>query len=292
MDRLGSKSQTNRYTCVANLCHSEKNSFLLFCNFSKTRLEQIERTTSIVSFSKATANKTVQAHLKIFKVYLSDMKIFQGIMGFPNSTEGRWGLIWEASHVGQDKIIVLMEIDPLTIFELWIVCVLVPGLPEQQSTECSPEASSEGREGMRSGGRGDYYVPWHIPFHRADAVSALRASNSSPQGSNVASKGSISRETGSVVYKRYYHLFDEGELQALVEHVPELEVESTFYDKSNWCCIFRKQPWMPLMLDCISRLDIVRGRHVVCGSMTPSKLSTCTVQWQNPFDACVFIIGN
>lgn len=80
--------------------------------------------------------------------------------------------------------------------------------------------------------RGDYFVPWHVPFHRADAVSALR---SGPAG------GAIDRDKGSVVYKRFYHLFEEGELKDLVNDIPYLRVQTTFYDKSNWCCIFRKQ---------------------------------------------------
>lgn len=90
-------------------------------------------------------------------------------------------------------------------------------------------------------GSNDYFVPWHVPFHRADAVSALRSERDALRRHvPPCPGGEIDRERGSVVYKRYYHLFDKGELEDLVCQVPNLEVTASFYDKSNWCCIFRK----------------------------------------------------
>ena len=84
-------------------------------------------------------------------------------------------------------------------------------------------------------------MPWHVPFHRADAISALRASEQSREASGSSSAdGAVNREKSAVVFKRYYHLFDEGELEEVVAAVPGLIVEAVFYDKSNWCCSFRK----------------------------------------------------
>lgn len=97
-------------------------------------------------------------------------------------------------------------------------------------------------EGSTSTGEADFFVPWHVPFHRADAVSALRSGHASQPGSaSQPAKGEVDREKGSVVFKRYYHLFEEGELEGLIGAVPCLEAEASFYDKSNWCCIFRRQ---------------------------------------------------
>ena len=84
-------------------------------------------------------------------------------------------------------------------------------------------------------------MPWHIPFHRADAVSALRAGEGKEQGESTSlANGAVDRQKGSVVFKRFYHLFDQGELEGLVAATPDLEVEKVFFDKSNWCCSFRK----------------------------------------------------
>ena len=92
---------------------------------------------------------------------------------------------------------------------------------------------------------GDYFVPWHIPFHRADAVTAIRSASGNPGGNDIASDrdsnpnqgaaGTIDRGTSSVVFKRYYHLFEEGELDGLVARVPGVTLTASFYDKSNWC---------------------------------------------------------
>lgn len=52
--------------------------------------------------------------------------------------------------------------------------------------------------------------------------------------------GRIDQAKGTVVFKRYYHLFDQGELDALVRQVPSVGISESFYDKSNWCTIFEK----------------------------------------------------
>lgn len=95
-------------------------------------------------------------------------------------------------------------------------------------------------------------MPWHVPFHRADAVSAIRSASGNPGGGGGVSDqssapsqgtgGTIDRGTSSVVFKRYYHLFEEGELDGLMARVPGVTLTASFYDKSNWCCIFRRTP--------------------------------------------------
>lgn len=44
----------------------------------------------------------------------------------------------------------------------------------------------------------------------------------------------------TVVYKRYYHMFKNGELEDLIKEVPEVEIEESFYDHANWCVKLRK----------------------------------------------------
>ena len=52
--------------------------------------------------------------------------------------------------------------------------------------------------------------------------------------------GCIDHAKGTVVFKRYYHLFDEGELDGLVAGIEGVRLEQSFYDKSNWCAVFAK----------------------------------------------------
>jgi len=42
------------------------------------------------------------------------------------------------------------------------------------------------------------------------------------------------------VYKRYYHLFKEGELGELVKKTKCPEIIRTYYDHENWCIEFIK----------------------------------------------------
>lgn len=42
------------------------------------------------------------------------------------------------------------------------------------------------------------------------------------------------------VYFRYYHMFEEGELELLCAQVDEVCVEKSYYDQGNWCVILRK----------------------------------------------------
>lgn len=52
----------------------------------------------------------------------------------------------------------------------------------------------------------EYFVPWHLPYHRAEVSGASL---------NAVSNGFASKDDkkGAVVYDRYYHVFSEGELE-------------------------------------------------------------------------------
>ena len=108
-------------------------------------------------------------------------------------------------------------------------------------TDCNALPTPEASRVHQAQGA-DYLVPWHIPFHRANAAGALRATRGQhrPAGTGVASHGVINQAKGTVVFKRYYHLFNEEELKELVGHVPELTLQHSFYDKSNWCVIVER----------------------------------------------------
>ncbi|XP_057766087.1 tRNA (carboxymethyluridine(34)-5-O)-methyltransferase [Salvia miltiorrhiza] len=79
----------------------------------------------------------------------------------------------------------------------------------------------------------DYFVPWHLPYHRAEVSGASW---------NAVSNGFARRDDkkGAVVYDRYYHVFSEGELERLVSNVDGAVIVDRFYDKSNWCIILEK----------------------------------------------------
>lgn len=124
----------------------------------------------------------------------------------------------------------------------------------------------------------DYMVPWHLPFHKAAGLGLIKpqqqqrgsaapdapvaalagheadisSRNSSQSVGQTTGQGTsqvvagvegirIDEAKGAVVLQRYYHLFEQYELDGLVQEIPGLKVVDSFYDRSNWCVIFQKQ---------------------------------------------------
>lgn len=79
----------------------------------------------------------------------------------------------------------------------------------------------------------EYFVPWHLPYHRAEVSGA----SADAVASGFARKDD---RKGAVVYDRYYHVFSQGELERLVSGVDGAVIVDKFYDKSNWCVILEK----------------------------------------------------
>ncbi|KAK9269989.1 hypothetical protein L1049_025562 [Liquidambar formosana] len=79
----------------------------------------------------------------------------------------------------------------------------------------------------------EYFVPWHLPYHRAEVSGASACA----LANGLAKKDD---KKGAVVYNRYYHVFSEGELERLASNVDNAVIVDRFYDKSNWCVILEK----------------------------------------------------
>ncbi|KAF4369956.1 hypothetical protein G4B88_016117 [Cannabis sativa] len=67
----------------------------------------------------------------------------------------------------------------------------------------------------------EYFIPWHLPYHRAEVggASACAVEN------GFAKKDD---KKGAVVYNRYYHVFSEGELERLVVGMENAVVVDSF----------------------------------------------------------------
>ncbi|XP_004515648.1 tRNA (carboxymethyluridine(34)-5-O)-methyltransferase [Cicer arietinum] len=124
-------------------------------------------------------------------------------------------------------------------------------VPSSVSLESIPESeeSSLGGEGVKVCKEGkvlgdlkeeknvknqqEYFVPWHLPYHRAEISGA----SAHALATGLATKDDIK---GAVVYNRYYHVFSEGELESLTNGITNARVVDQFFDKSNWCIILEK----------------------------------------------------
>jgi SAM-dependent methyltransferase len=61
----------------------------------------------------------------------------------------------------------------------------------------------------KSLGKNDFLIPWHDTY-------------------------------GKLITYRYYHLFDQQEIEALCGEIPNLKILKVVYEKSNWCVLMQK----------------------------------------------------
>ena len=76
-----------------------------------------------------------------------------------------------------------------------------------------------------------------VPWHKKNKVNRCLKKETGKSDSASAGATVTSDEP---VYHRFYHVFKEGELKELIEHVPNTCVIDVYYDKGNWCVIFEK----------------------------------------------------
>ncbi len=145
---------------------------------------------------------------------------------------------------------------------------------DSTSAQCAAKDASAAdatRDGLQqeaetSGHGNDYFVPWHLPLHRAQSSGLLNhIPHSPPWARPQDAEGQLSSTMSSdlkaanldvtpeqlrgvefdekkrtLVFRRYYHLFEETELSNLVQRIESAHVEDSFYDKSNWCVVMRR----------------------------------------------------
>ncbi|KAF8377266.1 hypothetical protein HHK36_030641 [Tetracentron sinense] len=106
-------------------------------------------------------------------------------------------------------------------------------LTDTHLTSQREDGSVGSRDGNNIKNQQEYFVPWHLPYHRAEVSGASACA----LANGLAKKDD---KKGAVVYNRYYHVFIEGELERLVSGIDNAVIVDQFFDKSNWCIILEK----------------------------------------------------
>lgn len=151
----------------------------------------------------------------------------------------------------------------------------------------------------------DLLVPWHLKDEKIQrgeysgddlenkkkddkassgyGLCSVNGSDSTP-GSDckmcVGSRVGTSSESGTSpgrepecivpVYHRYYHLFQQGELEQLCAQIPGVRVQSSYHDQGNWCLILEKIAWH--LVNFIQQLY-----NEICDVMCPWMLCSCII---------------
>ena len=80
----------------------------------------------------------------------------------------------------------------------------------------------------------DLLVPWKT----TPAVVENRIEENSGMG--AVGQDEVETKNSSQTFHRFYHVFEEGELERLILSVPCLHIERSYYDQGNWCVVFSK----------------------------------------------------
>ena len=116
---------------------------------------------------------------------------------------------------------------------------VVPATAVQAEGSTAAEPAVHGAGMQAQPVSNDYFVPWHLPFHRAEAAAQVaKSGQAAPAGSCRGIH--IDNKKGAVVFSRYYHVFEQFELDRLVEDIPHAKVVESFYDKDNWCVVMQR----------------------------------------------------
>ncbi|XP_076958974.1 tRNA (carboxymethyluridine(34)-5-O)-methyltransferase-like [Bidens hawaiensis] len=110
--------------------------------------------------------------------------------------------------------------------------VTLESIPETEVKEIK-DFDDVSRQEVEDDKQQEYFVPWHLPYHRAEVSGASVGAVEN----GFARKDDVK---GAIVYDRYYHVFGEGELERLVSGMKNAVIVDRFYDKSNWCVILEK----------------------------------------------------
>lgn len=77
----------------------------------------------------------------------------------------------------------------------------------------------------------DMLVPWKLKSNAADTTTTAAA---------AAALSTAPSTVLAVEFLRFYHVFEEHELEALVRTVSGVQIERSYYDQGNWCVVFQK----------------------------------------------------
>jgi alkylated DNA repair protein alkB family protein 8 len=72
----------------------------------------------------------------------------------------------------------------------------------------------------------DMLVPWQLKKGRGQGT--------------MDGEGGVEDKADGQTYHRYYHVFKQGELEALCGEVDSCVVKHTYYDQGNWCVVLQK----------------------------------------------------
>eukprot|EP01060_Flectonema_neradi_P035746 TRINITY_DN665_c5_g1_i1.p1 TRINITY_DN665_c5_g1~~TRINITY_DN665_c5_g1_i1.p1 ORF type:complete len:262 (+),score=44.28 TRINITY_DN665_c5_g1_i1:66-851(+) len=85
----------------------------------------------------------------------------------------------------------------------------------------------------------DVSVPWTMNKRFSNTTQSAVTKASKKEEKEAKNEEKEATEAPEEVHQRYYHLFNEGELEGLMSSLP-LKIVKSYYDCDNWCVIAEK----------------------------------------------------
>lgn len=114
-------------------------------------------------------------------------------------------------------------------------------LSESSMAGSGPRGSTEalGQSEIRNPQKTDQRLAVHVNRTHFETQDLLVPWHSKPKQKSGDQEDTAGNE--EKVVHRFYHVFQQGELEELCQTFDSLEMVENYYDKGNWCVVFRKQ---------------------------------------------------
>lgn len=117
----------------------------------------------------------------------------------------------------------------------------------KKSTATKMDETSESSSNVHTFGKEfekkDVFVAWRLKPESSKKDKRKKEQETAAKQSvdDVSTKNSDGdKQAASNVYLRFYHVFEQNELEKLFESIPGTKIVESFYEQGNWCVIFEK----------------------------------------------------
>ena len=114
-------------------------------------------------------------------------------------------------------------------------------LPDKASSSDSPRATEQNTDEPSPGHSDSHVLHVHTnrtEFKQQDMLVPWQLKKPRNQSSAGTGTGD---GTSNQTFHRFYHVFQQGELEALCSSVSGCVVERSYYDQGNWCIVLQKR---------------------------------------------------
>ena len=90
----------------------------------------------------------------------------------------------------------------------------------------------------------DVFVPWHLQDTYEETKENRKEAR--PEDSSFIQTAIQDKDKKATVYHRYYHVFREGELEAIISDYfsDKFQIEDRYFDHANWVVKLKKLPFV------------------------------------------------